>query len=62
MVTKYYYKGKEISYSEKLAIEAKEFRKKLKLNNSDEAVKVVYQEVDDELDSTLAGAWWNMMF
>lgn len=60
MVTKYYYKGKEISYSEKLAIEAKLFRKKLKLNNSDQAVKVV--EVDQQLDDALAGAWWNMMY
>lgn len=61
-ITKYYYKGKEITYSEKLAIEAREFRKGLKLKSSDDAVRVVYQEVDEELDSALAGAWWNMMF
>lgn len=60
MVTKYFYKNKEITYSEKLEIEAKLFREKLKLKNRIPAVHTV--EVDESLDECLDGAWWNMMF
>ena len=60
MVTKYYFNGREISYSEKLCIEAKEFRKSINKNKLNRTIIIV--EEDEQLEEALDGAWHNGMF